>query len=175
MGKDCFYMRLLRLFIPRNDKCKIPQSVIANTAWQSLSWSLRAQRGNLATNSIKKRPERFGSLFFILGQFLTRFTHTFSTSFSLTSDQTLSHVIQLWTSSSLPAKRVPHTGQRLSKILCEPTNTIVRERTKSSDTRQLKSPLFAKFNTPSLFARCRYRPRGTHGRSKKATRIRAHQ
>ena len=102
MGKNCFYMRLLRHFIPRNDNLKNPQSVIASVARQSLPPSLRAQHGNLifiialfytrllrlfiprndkckipqsviasignlATNSIKKRPERFGSLFFILG------------------------------------------------------------------------------------------------------------
>ena len=43
-----FYMKLLRHFIPRNDKRKIPQSVIASVARQSRINPQKTKRKNLA-------------------------------------------------------------------------------------------------------------------------------
>ena len=53
MGKDCFYMRLLRHFIPHNDNVKNPP--------------IRHSERSAAISYKKKRPERFGSLFLVLG------------------------------------------------------------------------------------------------------------
>ena len=59
-----FYMRLLRHFIPRNDNVKNPP---IRHSERSAAISFTVISSVARQSYIKKRPERFGSLFLVLG------------------------------------------------------------------------------------------------------------